>query len=139
MCGYISCVTIRGAARFVRAIYNGITSSSTRFSDFPALPKFNPIHLREWRKAKGLTLIELAQLADLDHGNLSKLERGIYPYSQGVLEKLALVLGVSPAAILSLTPSEAARIEAEIASLGDEFAPTMTAAWQKICKSHKNS
>ena len=104
-----------------------------------ALPKFNPIHLREWRKARGLTLTELASLAGIDHGNLSKLERGIFPYSQSVLEKLANALSVSPAIMLSLEPDDVAAVEAEMVSVDKTLSPETRAAWSKICKIHKFS
>jgi len=103
------------------------------------LPEFNPIYLREWRKAKGLTLTELGRLAGIDHGNLSRLERGIFPYSQGVLEKLAAALDTSPAIILTFTPAEVAKIEAEIADAGAGSMPLTQEAWQKICSTHKKS
>ena len=103
------------------------------------MPTFDQIYLREWRKAKGLTLTQLGRLAGVDHGNLSKLERGIFPYSQAVLEKLADALGVSPAMLLSFSPSEAAEIECEIANSRADCTPALKAGWRKICKQHKNS
>jgi transcriptional regulator with XRE-family HTH domain len=105
--------------------------------ELPALSEFDPIYLREWRKAKGLTLIELARLAGIDHGNLSRLERGIFPYSQSVLEKLAAALDTGPAIILTFTPAEAAKIEAEIAGASAGSIPLTKEAWQKICNMHK--
>lgn len=97
-------------------------------------PPFKPANIRAWRKAKGLTLIQLGELAGVDHGNLSKLERGIFPYSQSTLEKLADVLGVSVAIILTFKPDEVALVDQEIANSGKGSLPQMQAAWQKICK-----
>lgn len=113
--------------------------ASSPFLEAPALPEFDPIYLREWRKAKGLTLTELGRLAGIDHGNLSRLERGIFPYSQGVLEKLAAALDTSPAIILTFTPAEVAKVEAEIAGASAGSMPLAREAWQKICKLHKKS
>ncbi len=98
------------------------------------MPTFNQIYLREWRKAKGLTLTQLGHLAGVDHGNLSKLERGIFPYSQAVLEKLAAALSVSPALLLSFSPAEAAEIEGEISKSHVDCMPALKAGWDKICK-----
>lgn len=109
------------------------------YLELASLPEFDPIYLREWRKAKGLTLIELGRLAGIDHGNLSRLERGIFPYSQGVLEKLAAALDTSPAVILTFTPAEAAKIEAEIAGANARLMPLTHEAWRKICNKHKKS
>lgn len=103
------------------------------------MPEFDPIYLREWRKAKGLTLTELGRLAGIDHGNLSRLERGIFPYSQSVLEKLAAALDTSPAIILTFTPAEVAKIEAEITGAGAGSMPLTKGAWEKICNLHKKS
>lgn len=114
-------------------------SVGSPFLGLAFLPEFDPIYLREWRKAKGLTLTELGRLAGIDHGNLSRLERGIFPYSQGVLEKLAAALDTSPAIILTFTPAEVAKIEAEIADAGAGSMPLTQEAWQKLCNEHKKS
>lgn len=107
--------------------------------DQEVLSKFNPIFLREWRKARGLTLIELGKLAGVDHGNLSKLERGIFPYSQVLLEKLADALGVTPAILLAFSPDEVTDVQAEISGSDGQDMPLTQAAWLKICKYHKFS
>ncbi len=83
--------------------------------------------------------MELGKLAGVDHGNLSKLERGIFPYSQVLLEKLADALGVNPLMILAFSPDEVADILAEIAASDDQDMPLTQAAWLKICKYHKFS
>lgn len=50
--------------------------------------------IRQLRLAKGMTLEELAHLADMDAGNLSRIERGKQRYSPETLEKIATALGV---------------------------------------------
>ncbi len=101
------------------------------------MPIFDQIYLREWRKAKGLTLTQLGHLAGVDHGNLSKLERGIFPYSQAVLEKLADALGVSPAMLLSFSPAEAEEIEEEIPKSHVGAMPTLKDGWRKFVNNTK--
>ena len=67
--------------------------------------KNRPIFLREWRKFRGLTLQDLGARAGINHGNLSKMERGVLPYNQGSLERLAEALNTKPASLLSYDPS----------------------------------
>ncbi|MFJ4037116.1 helix-turn-helix domain-containing protein [Microbacterium sp. NPDC090007] len=52
-------------------------------------------HLRSLRKARGLTLTQLAEAADLSHPFLSQLERGLARPSMASLERLARALGTS--------------------------------------------
>jgi transcriptional regulator with XRE-family HTH domain len=53
--------------------------------------------IRELRKAKGMTLEDLAAEAGTDSGNLSRLERGLQGYTQERLEVIARGLGISVA------------------------------------------
>lgn len=50
--------------------------------------------LRELRKHKGLTIAELAHLADMKRPNLSRLEHGRHRPSLETLERLSVALGV---------------------------------------------
>ncbi len=52
-------------------------------------------HLRGLRKARGLTLTQLAEAAELSHPFLSQLERGLARPSMASLERLARALGTS--------------------------------------------
>lgn len=69
----------------------------------PAIPVDDPptgderlgAHLRGLRKARGLTLTQLAEAATLSHPFLSQLERGLARPSMASLERLARALGTS--------------------------------------------
>ncbi|MEM1088246.1 MAG: helix-turn-helix transcriptional regulator [Pseudomonadota bacterium] len=68
-------------------------------------------HIRKWRKHRGLTLNELADRMEIEPGvrlisdvSLGRIERGIQPYSQPVLEALAEALQVTTAQLLSDDP-----------------------------------
>lgn len=63
--------------------------------------------IREWRKHRELTLERLADRIDLTTGSLSRIERGLQPYSQGVLEALATALNCEPADLLGKNPAAA--------------------------------
>lgn len=69
------------------------------------MPNFKPTFIRDWRKARGMTMVELAEKAEIDQGQLSKLERGLLPYNQPNLERLAEVLRVTPAQLIETRPS----------------------------------
>ena len=60
-------------------------------------PRFKAKHknfIRKWRVKKGLTLEALAarvgeKIGGMTHASLSRIERGIQPYSQPILEAIA--------------------------------------------------
>ena len=68
-------------------------------------PPFKPTYIRAWRKERGMTMMELAEKAGMHQGHLSKLERGLMPYTQQSLERVAKALGVTPGALIDATPS----------------------------------
>lgn len=61
-------------------------------------------YLREWRELNERSLESAAAQMGLTHGQLSKIERGLHPYSQHVLEVAALEYGCSVLDILSRPP-----------------------------------
>lgn len=67
--------------------------------------------IREWREFRGLTLERLAarvgeKIGGFTHASLSRMERGIQPYSQPVLEAIAEALGTEPASLLMRNPND---------------------------------
>lgn len=67
--------------------------------------------LRAWRKHSGLSLQAVAEKLGMeDHTSLSRVERGIYPYSQDLLENLALIYGCDPAELLASDPERPSNI-----------------------------
>ena len=65
-------------------------------------------HIRDWRLERGLTLLQAAQLAGIDTGNLSRAERGLSGMDDATFAALAKVYGVSVAE-LSVAPEQAPR------------------------------
>ncbi|GAB3283594.1 helix-turn-helix domain-containing protein [Kineosporia babensis] len=61
--------------------------------------------IRQLRRARGLTLADLAEAAGLTHGFLSKLERGLANPSIPSLSAIALALGTSQVELLAGTPA----------------------------------
>lgn len=60
-----------------------------------------PNFIRQWRKIKGLTMDELVQKArenglDTTQPTISRIERGVHPWSQPIIECISTVLKVEP-------------------------------------------
>lgn len=53
------------------------------------IPARKKTYLREWRKEAGRTLEQAAEHLHMTHGQLSKIERGLQPYNQDLLEALS--------------------------------------------------
>jgi len=74
-------------------------------------PKFKPARIREWRLDRNLTIEQLAARLEgkgaMTPGNLSRLERGMIPYTQEKLEALAYALGVDVAELVNTRPVSA--------------------------------
>lgn len=68
--------------------------------------RFRPTRIREWREFRELTLERLAARIDdaMSAGNLSRLERGLIPYSQETLERIAAALDVEVADLFDRSP-----------------------------------
>jgi transcriptional regulator with XRE-family HTH domain len=69
------------------------------------------VHLRAHRKRRRLTLEAVAAEMGMSKSSLSEKENGIKPVTLDELERLALVYGVSPHALL-LAPDDGPRAEA---------------------------
>jgi transcriptional regulator with XRE-family HTH domain len=68
--------------------------------------------IRQWREAKSMTLEALAErvgerIGGMTHASLSRIERGLQPYSQPILEAIADELtGGDVASLLMRDPSD---------------------------------
>lgn len=68
-------------------------------------------YIRQWRIYRGLSLEVLAervgeQIGGFTHASLSRIERGLQPYSQPVLEAIAEALNTDPASLLMRNPDD---------------------------------
>lgn len=70
-------------------------------------PKWSRYYLREYREDRELTLGEVGAEIGMSGTNLSKIERGVVPFDQEVLEGLARVYRVDPWELLSHAPGNA--------------------------------
>lgn len=62
--------------------------------------------IREWRKARGLTQLQLAERIGIDKSYLSKIENFKKRYDQPFLEAAAEVLRCEPADLIVRDPSD---------------------------------
>jgi transcriptional regulator with XRE-family HTH domain len=76
-------------------------------------PPYKPTFIRQWRKHRGLTLDQLVSRLDELAGNLklagaslSRIERGLQPYTQATLEAIADALACDPADLLMRDPTQ---------------------------------
>lgn len=73
----------------------------------PALPRWHPSYLRQWRLHADRSLESVAAKMGITHGQLSRIERGLSPYSQNILEIAAIEYKCTVQDILTRAPDEA--------------------------------
>ncbi len=76
--------------------------------------------IRELRKAKKMTINQLASLTDWDVGNISRLERGMQGYSEASLKKIAEALEVPLSELFSFQDKKDTVDKYSINSLSQE-------------------
>lgn len=69
-------------------------------------PQYRRTFLREWREYRRRTLEEAAEAADITHASLSRIERGLQPYSQAILEALAEYYATDVPSLLIRNPAD---------------------------------
>lgn len=63
-------------------------------------------HLRAWRLFKNLTQEQAAERIGIDYTTLGRIERGLVPYSQALLEAAAEAYGCEPWDLLNVDPTK---------------------------------
>lgn len=66
--------------------------------------KYRRTFIREWREHRDKTLEQVAGRIGMTATNLSKIERGVQPYTQPALEALADALNTTPSSLLIRKP-----------------------------------
>jgi transcriptional regulator with XRE-family HTH domain len=89
-------------------VYSVVICSSRRCLSFMDIREVFARNLRRCRQEMGLSQEALAHEAGVDRTNISALERSAYSASITMVDRLAKVLGVEPAALLR-RPSKASR------------------------------
>jgi len=73
--------------------------------------------IREWRKHRDLTLEQLAERIGMSHQNLGKIERGLVPYNQVLLEALAEELRCAPADLIIRGPEDPESLQSVVSGM----------------------
>jgi len=60
--------------------------------------------LRAWRKYRGMTQDQVAEILEMDRSTISKIENGVLPYDQDFLERTSLVYLCEPEDLISIDP-----------------------------------
>lgn len=76
--------------------------------------------IKEWRKYRGLTQEQLADMIDMSNSNLSRIESGSVRYTSDSLELIAGALAVGVADLLSHSPADALKSADATNSLRNE-------------------
>jgi transcriptional regulator with XRE-family HTH domain len=93
--------------------------------------------LREWRKDRHLTLDQVAERIGSTGATISRLERGLQPYSQPLLEALADALNCQPADLIMRPPGGADRIMAVFSEMSADSQRKALAVVQALKDSEK--
>lgn len=71
-----------------------------------ARKQLRPTFMRQWRQYSGKTLVQVAEALGMTHGQLSRIERGLQPYNQELLERLGELYRCDFIELLVRDPSE---------------------------------
>ena len=96
------------------------TTGISRGASLPAMARetFGKHYIRQWREFRGLSLRQLEARLEVEPGgdplvtyaSLGRIERFLQPYSQPILEALAIALSTTPAALIEVDPFKDAQV-----------------------------
>lgn len=75
---------------------------TTRFRQ----PKYKLTFIRQWREDRGYSLEQLGEMVGITHASLSRIERGLQPYGQKLLEAIAEALRTDVPSLLMRNPTD---------------------------------
>lgn len=91
----------------------------SRATAFPMAKRVLGKHfIKQWRELRGLSLQRLASRMEKEPGgdelisamSLSRIERGLQPYSEEILNALGDALGCEPSELISVDPRQPAEV-----------------------------
>jgi transcriptional regulator with XRE-family HTH domain len=112
------------------------TATAAQADDTAAVLRLGA-RIRQLRKARGLTLVQLATATELSHPFLSQLERGLAQPSLGSLRRIALALETSPIELIAASEEPlASGTDIEVRRAGSGSVPEGFAAGAARMLSH---
>lgn len=110
----------------------------THFASYDFSMSLN-LHIRDYRKAKGLTLAQLADKIGISTPHMSEIERGLKNLNNHLITRLSAALDVPPEALISSdATSNVARLNAVIGKLGEEEQARVAAFAEALLQSQKS-
>jgi transcriptional regulator with XRE-family HTH domain len=103
---------LSGCGLLVHPVYMAKKTTIEVTTRFKGQPRYRLTFIRQWRESKSMTLEALAErvgekIGGMTHASLSRIERGLQPYSQPILEAIADELtGGDVASLLMRDPSD---------------------------------
>ncbi|WP_029150227.1 helix-turn-helix domain-containing protein [Microbacterium indicum] len=98
--------------------------SGERLTSDPDTARRLGASIRALRRARSLTLAQVAGLTDLSHAFLSQVERGIHQPSLGSLRRIAVALETSPVELVAAAEApDPARARVEVVRAGEGAVP----------------
>lgn len=73
-----------------------------RMAKTPLAPRH---FLRQWRKFRGYTLEHVAERVGMTHQNLGKIERGMVPYNEPLIDALAEIYRADRGSLITRDPT----------------------------------
>lgn len=107
----------------------GVTNAIGAHGTIPDMQKrrFKKTYIKEWRQHRRLSLRQLAARMEIEPGtelisfaSLGRIEKGQQPYSQPVLEALAIALNCEPWDLLHNDPGKTGELVEMVRDLTDE-------------------
>ena len=88
--------------------------------------RYTKTFIKEWREFRGLSLRRLADRIDMGEGDaisfasIGRIENGLQPYSQPILEAIAYALDCSVTDLLSVDPTKAGEVVDLVRLINDQ-------------------
>jgi len=92
------------------------------------------IYIREWRKFRGLTLVQLSNRVGITQPSLSRIETGKQPYSQPILEALSEALACEPSDLIGRLPGAPNELTVLINKVPPDAVDAVTAMLKAVIK-----
>ena len=97
------------------------------------------IHIRELRKAKGLTLAQLAEKVGISTAHMSEVERGIKNLNNHLITRLSTALDAAPEVLISGdTAPNVSRLHAIMSQLDEAEQARVAAFAEALLQSQKS-
>lgn len=100
----------------------------------PKVAPYQATYMRVWREDRGKTLEEMGEACGKTYNQLSKIERGLQPYKQDILENYARALKCTVVDLLSRKPDEAEHVLSAWSRTDDRGRETMLAVAKTLPK-----